>query len=121
MNILLSGARSAHLAPSFIQRLEATRVARPLSRPLRGFSRFAIIGFFFLLRWRAFMVLGRKSYTPVVAALCSRKEAALQDGKTGRAALWTAAMVAFMLPMASLGLVRVLVQRRNVLEIARGD
>lgn len=121
MEILLSGARSANLAPSFVERLEATRVARPLSRPLRGFSFFAIIGMFFLLRWPAVTPLARKYYTPVLARLCSWKEAALQVGMTGRAALLTGAMVAFMLPMACLGFLRAIVQRRNVLKIARGD
>lgn len=119
MRMLIEGARAAKLEVKVVAALEAAPTARMSHPAVRAWSRFAMMGLFFLYRSKRVMLLARRYYRPVIAALYSRREAAIRGGKPGLGRVWTALMLAVLAPCSMLGLLRAIVQRKNVLSIAR--
>jgi hypothetical protein len=121
MDMVTAGAKEVGLHQSVTKSLEALPTARAVSPRMKGFSRFSVIGMFFLFKSNRIMLLVRHYYKPVLAALFAWREEAFYHGRTGLSLWWTVLMVLLMTPAAVLGVVRAAFQRRNVFKIARGE
>jgi hypothetical protein len=119
VNLLVKGAKEAKLDDAYIEQIERYPVARPVSGPMRGLTRFFAIAYFAMpsRKWLSnirFLFKGgiRESY--------ARRELAHLAGLHSWEWFWHFALILCLTPLAIVGFFRALTSGRHVMRIARG-